>query len=77
MIVGMTGGVLNLLCSVISITVVIKGKAGPADALVETSSLFLVIIEAVMFLRLPNYLQYIGIGLAFVSTLLIMKGSHS
>ena len=73
---GSIGGILNLIWSLLSVMVVIKGRAGPADALIESSSLFLTLMEAVLFARLPNSLQYFGIGLAFISTLLIIKGSH-
>ena len=76
MFYGSIGGILNLIWSVLAVMVVIKGRAGPADALIESSSLFLTLFEAVLFARLPNTLQYLGIGLAFISTLLILKGSH-
>ena len=77
LIYGMIGGILNLICSIMSVIVVVKGHPGPADALVETSSIFLTIIEAFTFYRIPNLLQYIGIALSFVSTGFIIVGSQS
>ena len=76
LIYGIIGGVLNLICSIMSVIVVVKGHPGPADALVETSSIFLTIIDAIVFFRVPNIFQYIGIGLSFISTGFIIVGSH-
>ena len=77
LIYGMIGGVINFSTNVLSVVVIVKGNPGPADALVETSPLFLTLFEAAIFFRIPNLLQYIGIALSFISTGFIIVGSHS
>ena len=60
---------------IFSVFVVVKGKAGAADALIETNTFICVLVDWLLFLRKPTMIQLFCIGLAFSSTLVIIIGN--
>ncbi|CAI2371793.1 unnamed protein product [Moneuplotes crassus] len=55
---------------------ILKGKGGPASALVGTVGVYQTIIEAVVYSRVPNILQILGMVCAFSSSIIIVLGYH-
>lgn len=75
-LIGGLSGVMSMIAGVTSIYVVVKGKAGSADAIIQTYSIFLMMIDMIFELRTPTYLQGTSITLAFLSTLTIFYGNR-
>ena len=71
-IIGCLGAILLYL----SVFIVVKGKAGSADALMETNTFILGLMDWLLFSRKPTLIQLICIGLAFCSTLVIIFGNQ-
>jgi hypothetical protein len=67
-LIGSFGGFLNLVITFMTLTVVVKGKAGTSEALIETSTIFQTFLDAFIELRFPNILQYSGIALALLAS---------
>lgn len=74
-LIGSFGGFLNLVITFMTLCVVVKGKAGTSEALIETSNILQTFLDAVLEQRFPNILQYIGIILGFLATLMIIKSN--
>ena len=69
---GIVTGILNLVVSFLTMIAVIKGKPGAADALIETSTIFVTILDSLIFLRTPTNLQIFCILLSFCATVIIV-----
>ena len=50
---------------------VVHGKAGPSQALTESQSLFLLLLEIIILGSIPNYLQVIGFTFGIIGGLFI------
>ena len=51
---------------------VVHGKAGPSQALTESQSLFLLVLEITVLGKIPNYIQVIGFTFGVVGGLCII-----
>lgn len=63
--VALLQGVIYASSSYLIAYVNIRGKAGTSDALIETSLIYQTIFDALLFSRMPNFLQYISMGIVF------------
>ena len=52
----------------------LRGKAGTSDALIETSIVYQTILDAIIFGRIPNTIQIIGVVIAFITSAMIVLG---
>jgi len=73
---GTISGVFNMTCSLLTGIVIMKGLAGPGEALFETSILFHMVLEIVIFNRVPNLMQVIGVGFVFAGIAFIIFGNR-
>ena len=73
---GIIVGFLSAFLLYLSVFVVVKGKAGAADALIETNTFILALLDWLLFSRQPTMIQLLCIGLAFCSTLVIIIGNQ-
>ncbi|CAI2372527.1 unnamed protein product [Moneuplotes crassus] len=70
------GGIILSLSGYLIAYVNVRGKAGVADALIETSVIYQTVLEIALFSRFPNTLQYIGLILGFGATLFLILCNH-
>jgi hypothetical protein len=75
-LIGSFGGFLNLVITFMTLTVVVKGKAGTSEALIETSTILQTFLDAFLKFRFPNILQISGIVLAFLASCIIIKANY-
>ena len=69
---GTMSGIITLAVCFLAMNAVIKGKPGAADALIETSTILVIILDSVLFLRTPTILQVFCILLSFCATVIIV-----
>ena len=77
MLYGSIIGISGTFILSLSMLVVVKGKAGAADALIETNTFICTLLDWILFSRKPTILQLFCICLASLSTLMIIIGSRS
>ncbi|CAI2373320.1 unnamed protein product [Moneuplotes crassus] len=64
------------LCGYLIAYVNVRGKAGVADALIETALIYQTILEIIVFSRYPNTLQYTGLFLGISATFFLLLCNH-
>ncbi|CAI2371663.1 unnamed protein product [Moneuplotes crassus] len=70
-----SGTLFSCACNLVAF-VNVRGKAGVCDAIIETSVIYQVVIEILVFSRFPNKMQYIGLFLCFSATLFLIYWSQ-
>lgn len=75
-LMGICSGFLTSIVYTVIAFVNAKGKAGPADALVETSVIYQTILDALIFERYPNMLQIGGLAIGIAAIILILSQTH-
>ncbi|CAI2372791.1 unnamed protein product [Moneuplotes crassus] len=70
------GGIIFSVSRYLIAYVNVRGKAGVADALIETSVIYQTVLEIALFSRFPNTFQYIGLILGFGATLFLIFCNH-
>lgn len=60
-IYGSFGGVLTSLAMFLMTYVNVRGKGGTSDAIIETCVIYQTILDALIFGRLPNFMQVSGV----------------
>ena len=74
LIISSIGGALNLVISFITLAIVVQGKAGASEALLTTSVIFQIALDAILYGRFPDVLQIIGVIFSMISSLVIIFG---
>lgn len=76
MLIAFIQGILYAPCNYIWAYVNIRGKAGPSDAIIQTAIIYQTFLDAIIFGRKPNILQYTSIVIVFVALAIIFKGHY-
>ncbi|CAI2371632.1 unnamed protein product [Moneuplotes crassus] len=74
--VGILGGCLFSLSNYLYSYVIVRGKAGVANCLIESKNIIQTGLDILIFARFPNLHQYIGLTLGCFSILLLIISSN-
>ena len=74
LLIGLFGGVINLITSLLNSYVITRGYAGPGEALICSWNSVQIVLEMIFFQRIPNLLQSFGIVFAFIGAGWIIIG---
>ena len=66
------GGVLTSIAVFLMTFVNVRGKGGPSDAIIETSVIYQTFMDAMLFGRYPNFMQFAGVAVGFAASLTII-----
>lgn len=77
MLIAFVQGILYATCNYILAFVNIRGKAGPSDAIIQTAIIYQTFLDALIFGRKPNILQYTSIVIVFVALAIIFRGHYA
>ena len=61
---GTMSGIISLAVCFLATIAIIKGKPGAADAIIESSTILVVILDSFLFFRIPTLLQIVCIILS-------------
>ena len=70
--IGIIGGVFNYLTSTLQPYVITYGKAGPSDAIIQTTSVFHVFLDSIIYHRNPTFIQCISLFIILTSLFLLL-----
>lgn len=76
-LIASVGGLIHLGTSLLHNYIVMRSLAGAAEALLQTSHTFQILIDMILFVHIPNVIQILGMAFAFLSALLIIISNKS
>ena len=72
LVIGFFGGIAEALGKVLTQLALAIGPVGPATAIIQMSSVWLVVVEAVRLRRAPSGVEFIALALSVVGSLLLV-----